>query len=122
MSSATGDSHAGWWSTKCRKPAPSKNAMPQPSAWWSVRPPRCAKPEKLNVTSVGVLQFIPSSWHMGLFCPQAPRRDDGQAANEREEPERLVECGDACGTGRRIGERVAMRGDAPLQEDAAQAY
>jgi hypothetical protein len=32
-----------------------------------VRPPRCAKPVKLNVTSVGVLQFIPSSWHMGLF-------------------------------------------------------
>jgi hypothetical protein len=38
--------------------------MPQPSAWWSVRPPRWAKPVKLNVTSVGVLQFIPSSWHM----------------------------------------------------------
>jgi hypothetical protein len=34
-------------------------------SWWSVRPPRCAKPAKLNVTSVGVLQFIPGAgtWH-----------------------------------------------------------
>jgi hypothetical protein len=41
--------------------------MPQPSVWWSVRPPRWANPVKLKVTSVGVLQFIPSSWHMALF-------------------------------------------------------
>src|SRR3569832_238142 len=71
MSSATGDSLAGWWSTKCRSPAPSKKAMPQPAAWWAVLPPRCAKPLKLNVTSVGVLQFIPRSWHMDLFWPRS---------------------------------------------------
>ena len=42
----------------------------QPSAWWSVRPPRCAKPVKLKVTSVGVLQFIPSNWHMAAIRPR----------------------------------------------------
>src|SRR5690606_18885562 len=39
--------------------------MPQPSVWSAVRPARWAKPVKLNVTSVGVLAFMPSSWHMG---------------------------------------------------------
>jgi hypothetical protein len=29
-----------------------------------VCPPRWAKPLKLKVTSVGVLAFMPSSWHM----------------------------------------------------------
>src|SRR5471032_2037181 len=38
--------------------------MPQPSWWVSVRPPRMAKPVKLNTMSVGTLQFIASSWHM----------------------------------------------------------
>jgi hypothetical protein len=38
--------------------------MPQPSLWWSVLPARCEKPLKLKLISVGVLQFIPSSWHM----------------------------------------------------------
>src|SRR4051812_34695341 len=121
MSWATGDSLAGWWSTKWRSPTPSKNAMPQPSAWWSVLPPRCAKPEKLNVTSVGVLQFIPSSWHMKLFCPQPPRRDDRQCADECEQPERFVESRNAPRARRRVGECVAMRRDSPFQEDPAQA-
>src|SRR5687767_2821435 len=67
--------------------------MPQPSAWWSVRPPRCAKPVKLNVTSVGVLQFIPSSWHMRpLFAsrraaggePRADQLSDLASAQARQ--------------------------------------
>src|SRR5476649_2089470 len=55
---------AAWWSTKWRTPAPSKKAMPQPSWWVSVRPPRRAKPVKLNTMSVGTLQFMARSWHM----------------------------------------------------------
>src|SRR5437763_8562885 len=38
--------------------------MPQPSWWVSVRPPRWAKPVKLNTMSVGTLQFMARSWHM----------------------------------------------------------
>jgi hypothetical protein len=41
---------------------PSKKAMPKPSLCSSAR---VAKPVKLNTMSVGVLQFMPSSWHMG---------------------------------------------------------
>jgi hypothetical protein len=33
-------------------------------------PPRLAKPEKEKVMSVGVLQFIPNSWHMLAFLYQ----------------------------------------------------
>ena len=43
-----------------------KKPIPKPSAWWSVMPPRRRKPSKENMMSVGVLQFMPSSWHMAL--------------------------------------------------------
>src|SRR4051812_47414541 len=46
--------------------------MPQPSWWVSVRPPRMAKPVKLNTMSVGTLQFIPRSWHMGVAYHSRP--------------------------------------------------
>ena len=49
------------WSTNRRRPLPSKKAMPQPSAWWSVLPPRWQKPVKLNEASVGVAQLRPRS-------------------------------------------------------------
>jgi hypothetical protein len=65
ISSAIGEAMAAWWSTKWRTPAPSKKAMPQPSWWVSVRPPRWAKPVKLKTMSVGTLQFMASNWHMG---------------------------------------------------------
>jgi hypothetical protein len=52
---------AAWWSTKWRTPAPSKKAMPQPSWWVSVRPPRWANPVKLKTMSVGTLQFMASN-------------------------------------------------------------
>jgi hypothetical protein len=35
-----------------------------------VRPARCEKPVKLKATSVGVLQFIPSNWHMAERLPR----------------------------------------------------
>ena len=57
----TGDVRALCASTIKRTPAPSKNAMPKPSLCSSAR---VAKPVKLNITSVGVLAFMPSSWHM----------------------------------------------------------
>jgi hypothetical protein len=44
-----------------RTPAPSKKAMPKPSLCSSAR---VEKPVKLNTMSVGVLPFIPSSWHI----------------------------------------------------------
>ena len=40
---------------------------PQPSPWISVSPPRAWKPAKEKQMSVGVLQFIPKSWHMILI-------------------------------------------------------
>ena len=49
------------WSMNRRRPRPSKKAMPQPSAWWSVAPPRWQKPEKLKDASVGVAQLRASS-------------------------------------------------------------
>src|SRR6185436_12578792 len=48
-------------STKRRTPLSSKKAMPKPSLCSSAR---VAKPVKLNITSVGVLAFMPRSWHM----------------------------------------------------------
>jgi hypothetical protein len=36
-----------------------------PSRCLSVRPPRACKPVKEKQISVGVLQFMPSNWHMG---------------------------------------------------------
>ena len=45
-------------------PSLSKKAMPQPSAWWSVLPPRCENPEKLSVRLAGRWLFIPRSWHI----------------------------------------------------------
>src|SRR5260221_9615841 len=66
--SATGEVRALCASTSRRTPAPSKNAMPKPSLCSSAR---VAKPVKLNITSVGVLAFRPSSWHIVLFQEQA---------------------------------------------------
>ena len=58
---ATGEVVAGAASMKCRRPRPSKKAMPKPSLCSTAR---VAKPVKLNTRSVGVLAFMPSSWHM----------------------------------------------------------
>ena len=57
---------AGFVVVNKRTPLPSKKPIPKPSAWWSVMPPRRRKPSKENMMSVGVLQFMPSSWHMVL--------------------------------------------------------
>jgi hypothetical protein len=54
-------------SRNTRTPRPSKKAIPQPSPWISVSPPRAWKPAKEKQMSVGVLQFIPKSWHMILI-------------------------------------------------------
>ena len=56
-----------------KKPAPKtakaapKKAMPKPSLCSCAR---VASPAKLNITSVGVLAFMPSNWHIGagVFC------------------------------------------------------
>ena len=55
------------------RPSPSKNAIPQPSEWWSVQPPRCEKPVKLSVKLAGKWLFIPSSWHMVGQCSPGTR-------------------------------------------------
>jgi len=47
---------------------PSKKAMPQPSLWSSVFPPRAENPSKEKQISVGTLQFIPSNWHMDIVA------------------------------------------------------
>src|SRR5689334_4217548 len=59
----------GLASKKVRQPFPSKKAIPQPSRWSSVFPPRAEKPSKEKQMSVGTLQFIPSSWHMDVGTP-----------------------------------------------------
>ena len=58
---ATGEVRALCASTIRRTPAPSKNAKPKPSLYsWA----RAAKPVKPNITAVGVLAFVPGSWHI----------------------------------------------------------
>jgi hypothetical protein len=59
--SATGEQRALCASTNSRTPEPSKKAIPNPSLCSSAR---VQKPVKLNTMSVGVLAFMPSSWHM----------------------------------------------------------
>ena len=55
--------------------------MPKPSLCSSAR---VAKPVKLNITSVGVFAFRPSSWHMSdASLPPAPR---GYSVNSRTSP------------------------------------
>src|SRR5215471_3457898 len=56
----------GCESRNVRQPRPSKNAIPHPSAWSAVLPPRAQNPSKEKQMSVGTLQFIPSSWHMDI--------------------------------------------------------
>src|SRR5689334_24883589 len=80
--SATGDVRALCASTSRRTPGPSKNAMPKPSLCSSAR---VEKPVKLNITSVGVLAFMPSSWHIAasstaLEQQPHPGADADQAA------------------------------------------
>jgi len=41
----------------------SEEGDPLPSAWTSVPPPRFWNPVKEKQMSVGMLQFIPNSWH-----------------------------------------------------------
>ena len=65
--SAIGDCDAAWLSRKIRTPRPSKKAIPKPSEWQSVRPARRRKPSKEKTISVGVLQFIPSNWHINSY-------------------------------------------------------
>ena len=59
--------------------APSKKAMPKPSLCSSAR---VAKPVKLNITSVGVLAFMPSSWHIARLrrdCDRGTARSEALA-------------------------------------------
>src|SRR5205085_612438 len=51
-----------------RTPLSSKKPMPKPSLCSSAR---VAKPVKLNITSVGVLAFMPRSWHMRALRSRA---------------------------------------------------
>src|SRR4051812_26133338 len=64
-------------STKSRTPAPSKKAMPNPSLCSSARR---AKPVKLNTRSVGVLAFMPRSWHIA----SSPREELDHAPQAHE--------------------------------------
>ena len=48
-----------------RRPLSSKKAMPKPSLCSSAR---VARPVKENITSVGVLAFMPSNWHMQRYA------------------------------------------------------
>jgi len=68
---AIGDLKEGSVSRKVLQAFPSKNAIPQPSSWSAVFPPLSQKPSKEKQISVGTLQFIPSSWHIGspMFIP-----------------------------------------------------
>src|SRR4029078_4114914 len=80
--SATGELRALCASTSRRTPGPSKNAMPKPSLCSSAR---VDKPVKLNPRSVGVLAFMPSSWHIAasstaLEQQPHPGADADQAA------------------------------------------
>src|SRR5574343_835351 len=63
-SSATGEVLDGCGSRKSRVPLPSKKAMPQPSEWTSVAPPRAWNPLNEKQMSVGTLQFMPKSWQI----------------------------------------------------------
>src|SRR5450759_5333827 len=87
-SSAIDDCAEGCGSRNRRTPLPSKKAMPQPSAWTSVSPPRFWNPVKEKQMSVGVLQFMPNSWHIAYpyLCSEAHGQIDrlyvfGQAAD-----------------------------------------
>jgi hypothetical protein len=81
-SSATGEWALAFGSRKTRTPRPSKKAIPQPSPCTSVRPPRAWKPAKEKQMSVGVLQFIPSSWHMIVIFASRYALDRGLGQNE----------------------------------------
>ena len=98
-------------------PPSSKKAIAQPSVCSPVLPPRCAKPLKLKVTSVGVMQFIPKSWHMFFFSaeigfgPDAgtyhPGGQQGQRA-QRQHQEGFVEGGQERRAGGRLRQRVVV--------------
>ena len=60
-------SHAASRASPASLPTSPRGSQSAGMMHWSVRPPRCAKPAKEKVTSVGVLQFIPSSWHMAAI-------------------------------------------------------
>ena len=54
------------------RPSASKKAMPQPSAWWSVQPPRWENPVKLRSGLPVADCSFRRSWHMGAVKRAAP--------------------------------------------------
>jgi hypothetical protein len=60
--------------------------------------------------------------HLDGRAAQLPGRADRQRAHRRQHQERLVERGQPRRAGHRVRQRIAVRRDAPLQHDGAQAH